>query len=213
MKTEDLVATLVRSVTPVDERAVRRRFAVTQIAAVLLCMVAMLVFIGPRPDWRNAIETPMFWVKLAFPGAVAAASFSLLRRLGHPGMRLGQPAKAVIAPFVVVWLMACAVLANAPASGWPGLILGGSWRQCPLIITALSLPAFVLSFRAISALAPTRLMMAGAAAGMFAGSAAAFAYAFSCIETEAPFLAVWYVVGMLIPTAAGACLGRRLLRW
>jgi hypothetical protein len=30
---------------------------------------------------------------------------------------------------------------------------------------------------------------------------------------EAPFLAVWYVLGMLIPAGAGALLGRRVLRW
>jgi hypothetical protein len=28
-----------------------------------------------------------------------------------------------------------------------------------------------------------------------------------------PFVAVWYVAGMMIPTALGALLGPRLLRW
>jgi hypothetical protein len=30
---------------------------------------------------------------------------------------------------------------------------------------------------------------------------------------QAPFLAIWYLLGMLIPTALGALLGPRLLRW
>jgi hypothetical protein len=30
---------------------------------------------------------------------------------------------------------------------------------------------------------------------------------------EAPFLAIWYLLGMLIPTLLGALLGPRLLRW
>lgn len=34
-----------------------------------------------------------------------------------------------------------------------------------------------------------------------------------CTEMQAPFLAVWYVLGILIPTGAGALLGSRLLRW
>ena len=52
-----------------------------------------------------------------------------------------------------------------------------------------------------------------AAAARFAGAAAAFAYAFHCPEMQAPFLAVWYVLGMLIPAAVGAALGQRMLRW
>jgi hypothetical protein len=34
-----------------------------------------------------------------------------------------------------------------------------------------------------------------------------------CPESEAPFLAFWYLLGMLIPTAVGGLLGPRLLRW
>ena len=30
---------------------------------------------------------------------------------------------------------------------------------------------------------------------------------------DAPFLAVWYVLGMLVPTALGALVGPRVLRW
>jgi hypothetical protein len=29
----------------------------------------------------------------------------------------------------------------------------------------------------------------------------------------APFLGVWYLIGMLIPTGVGAALGPRVLRW
>jgi hypothetical protein len=30
---------------------------------------------------------------------------------------------------------------------------------------------------------------------------------------EAPFLAFWYLLGMLIPTAVGALIGPHVLRW
>jgi hypothetical protein len=46
-----------------------------------------------------------------------------------------------------------------------------------------------------------------------AGGAGAAVYALHCPELQAPFLAVWYVLGMAIPVAAGALLGPRLLRW
>jgi hypothetical protein len=38
-------------------------------------------------------------------------------------------------------------------------------------------------------------------------------YALHCPELAAPFLAIWYLLGMLIPTAIGAWLGPRPLRW
>jgi len=34
-----------------------------------------------------------------------------------------------------------------------------------------------------------------------------------CPELTAPFIGVWYLLGMLIPTAIGAMLGPRLMRW
>jgi hypothetical protein len=39
------------------------------------------------------------------------------------------------------------------------------------------------------------------------------AYALYCPEMAAPFVAIWYLLGMLIPAAAGAVLGPLLLRW
>ncbi|HSV58580.1 MAG TPA: NrsF family protein, partial [Variovorax sp.] len=66
---------------------------------------------------------------------------------------------------------------------------------------------------ALKGLAPTRPALAGAAAGIMAGGAGATVYALHCPELAAPFLAVWYVAGMLIPVVAGALIGPRLLRW
>jgi hypothetical protein len=38
-------------------------------------------------------------------------------------------------------------------------------------------------------------------------------YTLPCPELAAPFLGIWYLLGMLIPTAFGAWLGPRVLRW
>lgn len=213
MKTDDLVAVLAHSATPVDVRAVHRQFTATLLVGGVLSMAAMLVFLGPRPDWRSAIELPMFWVKLAFPAAIAVAAFAAVRRLSHPGMRLGGTAAGLAVPVAVVWSMAATALAGAPAPERAAMVLGTSWWQCPLIIAALSVPAFAATFGAAKGLAPTRPELTGAMAGLFAGAAAALAYALYCAEMQAPFLAVWYLLGMLIPAAVGAWVGGRLLRW
>ena len=62
-------------------------------------------------------------------------------------------------------------------------------------------------------MAPTHLRRAGALAGFASGASAALVYALHCPELAAPFIGTWYVLGMLIPTLAGALLGERLFRW
>lgn len=213
MKTEALAALLARSAEPVDRRAVERRFALHLLLAAVLPVAAIWWLVGLRSDLRSAVELPMFWLKLAFPAATALAAWVVVRRLGHPGMRLGAAPLGLVAPTAALWLVAAVVLALAPPADRMRLVLGSSWWQCPLAITVLSVPAFALAFRALSGLAPTRLGLAGAAAGLFAGSVAACAYALACTEIQAPFLAVWYVIGMLIPAGAGALAGWRWLRW
>ena len=213
MKTDDLVTALARSAGPVDRAAVGTRFALTVAAGAGLSLLAMLLFLGPRPDWRSAVELPMYWIKLGFPAAIAAAALLALWRLSHPGRRAGGSIPALAVPVLVVWAMAATALAAAQPSERVGLLLGASALTCPLSIAALSMPAFVATMAALQQLAPTRPALAGTLVGLFAGAAAAFAYALYCVEMQAPFLAVWYVLGMAIPAAAGGPLGRKLLRW
>jgi len=92
-------------------------------------------------------------------------------------------------------------------------LLGQTWTVCPGLIALLSLPVLVGTLWAMKGLAPTQPILAGAAAGLLAGAVATAVYALHCPEMAAPFLATWYLAGMLIPTVAGALLGPRLLRW
>jgi RNA polymerase sigma-70 factor (ECF subfamily) len=54
---------------------------------------------------------------------------------------------------------------------------------------------------------------AGAVAGLLSGAVGALIYCLHCPELAAPFIGFWYLLGILIPTAAGALFGPRLLRW
>ena len=101
---------------------------------------------------------------------------------------------------------------SAPAERLP-LLLGSTWRTCPFNIAALSAPALAACLWALKGAAPTRLAWSGAGAGLLAGALGTLVYALHCPEMAAPFLAVWYLLGMAIPTAVGAALGPRLLRW
>jgi hypothetical protein len=213
MRTDELIAVLAADVTPIDPGRSDRRFFTKLAGGAVLALAAMLLFMGTRPDVAGAAALPMFWIKLIFPASLALAALVALRRLSYPGMRLGRAPAAAALPVTAIWIFAGLVLLTAPTGERLALVLGDTWIECPFSIALLSVPALALALWATRELAPTRLALAGAAAGLFAGAVAAFAYALHCPETQAPFLAVWYVLGMLIPVGAGALLGRRLLRW
>lgn len=213
MKTDELIAALANDAAPVPPGRAERRFLLWLAGGPLCALALMLVLLHPRADLAQALTWPMFWFKVLWPLAMLAMAWVLLLRLGHPGRSAGRAAWAAFAPLPLVTLAGALVLARAEPGGRLPLLLGQTWFECPELIALLALPAFVLAFAALRGLAPTRLRLAGAVAGLFAGAAAAFAYAFHCPELQLPFLGLWYVLGMLVPVAAGAWLGPHLLRW
>lgn len=179
----------------------------------LVSLVAMWVWLGFRPDLADAIGTSAYWMKFAYTLAVAAICFWLTERLGRPGAAIARPRDLLIIPLAVVVLLAAAQLMAAPADTRAHLLLGGSYNVCPWRIAVLSLPPLVATVIGLRRLAPTRLIAAGAAAGLLAGAAGAWIYAFHCDESAAPFVAVWYTLGIAAVGAAGGALGKWLLRW
>jgi hypothetical protein len=155
----------------------------------------------------------MFWVKLAFPGALLAGALVAAQRLSLPGARVGQAAWWLALPVLALWLLGAVTLLGAEPAARATLIFGVSWTVCPLYIAALSVPGFIAVWWAMRGLAPTRPLAAGAAGGLAAGALGAMVYALYCIEMAAPFLGIWYLVGMMIPAVVGAALGPLLLRW
>ena len=213
MRTDDLIRMLATGVEPVSPGAVNRRFMFGMGMGGIGALVLMLATLGPRPDLREASLLSMFWMKLAYPVAVAAAFGVISVRLSRPGAAVGWAPIAAALPFLVVVTGAVLVLADAnPAERLP-LLAGSSWALCSVHVAVVSIPAFAAVMWAVSGLAPTRLGVAGFAAGMLAGAIGAAAYSIHCDEMELPFLAVWYSLGMLLPGAAGAVIGPRWLRW
>lgn len=213
MKTDDLIALLASDSLPVAKRAAPRRIALALSAGVAVALVILMLFYGVRPDIAQAVHWPMFWAKMMFGVVIAMAGFVALQRLARPGVRLGSSWLGLAMPVLLVWVMAAFVLAAAPDDLRASLVLGRTWRTCTASIAMISLPVFIAAFAALRTLAPTRPSWAGACAGAMSGGAGAAVYALHCPELEAPFLAVWYVLGIALPTVAGALLGPRLLRW
>lgn len=213
MRTDELIQLLATDAQPAPSQSIERRLARAALAGLAGAGVLLAWKFGVRPDLVQALALPMFWGKLSFAGALAVAGLALLRRLARPGLAAGRTARWLALPLLAVWGMALvALLQAAPGERMP-LLLGQTWRTCPFNIALLSAPAFAASFWALRGGAPTRLAWTGAGAGVLAGALATLVYALHCPEMASPFLAVWYVAGIAIPTALGALAGPRWLRW
>lgn len=213
MRTDDLVAMLATGEGAVQPNQAARRYATALACGAAGAAVLMSVLLGARTDLAEAVRLPMFWVKLAFAASFAAASLLAALRLSRPGVSLAWVPGALAAPVLAIWLLATLVLARAEPAQRAGLFFGDSWNFCPLLIAMLSTPVFIAVVWAMKGLAPTRLRLAGAAAGLLSGTVATLVYSLHCPEMDAPFIAFWYLLGILIPTAIGMALGPRLLRW
>ncbi|OGA50730.1 MAG: hypothetical protein A3F74_10865 [Betaproteobacteria bacterium RIFCSPLOWO2_12_FULL_62_58] len=213
MKTDELITMLARGADAVEPDALRRRYATALGWGAFGATLLMAIMLGVRPDLGEAARLPMFWVKLAFPAALFAGALLATLRLSRPGVRLGRVPAAIAAPVLAMWLLAAVVLFGAAPAERGQLVFGDTWADCPLYVAILSMPAFGALLWAMKGYAPTRPALAGAAAGLLSGAGGALVYALHCPEMAAPFLGIWYLLGILIPTALGAMLGPRLLRW
>ncbi|WP_426807844.1 DUF1109 domain-containing protein [Pseudomonas sp. WOUb67] len=213
MKTDDLIALLAAGEGPVDCHALGRRLLLALLGGGLGAVLLTVAIFGVRGDLAQVAHTPLFWAKLALPGSLALLALWLTQRLARPGVKGGLLWGLLGLPLLLVWLGAAISLMGAPVDARADLLFGRTWRTCPLNITLLSVPTFIAVFWAIRGLAPTRLRQAGAAGGLLAGATATLAYCLHCPEMAVPFWGLWYVLGLLVPTAVGAALGPRFLRW
>ncbi|WP_343638475.1 DUF1109 domain-containing protein [Roseateles sp.] len=213
MKTDELIGLLARDAGPVPARAGERRFAIALMVGVALALAWVQAAYGIRADLAAVMGTAAFWQKVAMPLSVAGTGLIVVFRLGHPGVRMGGWWLGVWLPVSLLWIWAAAVLWMAEPAARAPLVLGTTWRTCVFNVTATALPIGVALLWALRGLAPTRPALTGAAAGWLAGAVGACVYSLHCPEMAAPFVAIWYVLGMGLSAALGAVAGRRWLRW
>lgn len=213
MKTDDLISLLATGAGAVEPHVAERRYAKAIVLGALGALLVMLSLINIRRDLADAAMLPMFWLKIGFVVSLVAVSLFAALRLSRPGARIDGVPHLIAAPLLVMWSIAAYVLIQADPAERTDLFFGSTSASCPFFIALFSVPAFISVIWAMKGLAPTRPRLAGFAAGLLAGAIAALVYCLHCTESEVPFIGFWYVLGMFIPAAVGALLGRVLLRW
>ena len=213
MKTDTLINMLATGVVPVPAGTGNRRFRIGLFGGALGALLLMGLVYGVRQDVAETAWLPMFWVKLALPLSLAIPALVLTQRLSQPGVRTGSIWIALLLPWLLVTALAALVLLKAAPNERLSLLLGNTWSTCVFNIALVSVPVLTGTLWAMKGMAPTRPALAGASCGLLSAMVGTAVYALHCPEMEAPFLALWYGLGMLIPTAVGAAIGSKYLRW
>ena len=213
MKTDDLVSLLSTDAETVDSGVPARRYLLALAGGTLVALVLTAGFLRLNPAlWRETSE-PMFWVRETYCAVLGVLGFIAVLRLARPGLKVGLAPIGIPVAVIAMWTLAVVSLVAAAPQNRAPLIFGHTARVCPFLIALVAAPLLVALLWVMRSLAPTRLRWSGAASGFASGSIGALIYTLHCPELAAPFLGIWYLLGMLIPTAIGAWLGPRVLRW
>jgi len=212
MKTDDLIRALA-----VDQRrppAPLRQLILGALAIGLAGAIALFLWrVKMRPDFMVAMHDPLFIHKFLVTLGFAIPAAGLLLRLLRPGAPRGiWQAALVIGPAILALGIAYELMMFDPAV-WASRLMGRNAMFCMRTIPLLSIPLLVALLIAMRWGAPTRPVLAGAAAGLTAGGMAATLYAAHCIDDSPLFVMAWYGVSILAVTVIGMIAGWRLLRW
>jgi len=213
MKTEDLVCLLSTGAEAVDLRLPTRRWLLALAGGALIAFLLTAGLLKLNPSLWHETSKAMFWVRESYCAVLGVLGFIAVVRLARPGIRLGVAPIGIPVAVIAMWVLAVVTLVAAPPQNRARLILGHTAGVCPFLIALVAAPLLVALLWVMRSLAPTQLRLAGGACGFAAGSIGALVYSLHCPELAAPFLGIWYLLGMLIPTTLGAWLGPRLLRW
>ena len=211
MKTDDLITMLSREAGSAPKVSVVKRLLPASLAGGVVAASVVLTILGLIPNEMFLESGP--WIKIAYASTLAMAAGWLVSRLGRPGASGTQAIYAVLGVVLIMVFSGLMSYLGTPESERAAALMGHSWLVCPWAILGLSLPVMAGAFWAMKGLAPTNLPLAGAACGLFSGAVAALAYALACTEPAAPFIAIWYTLGIALCGALGALLGPKLLNW
>lgn len=212
MKTDDLIAELSGTLRPTPPGAGVMPLVLGIGIGAAVSAVLMFFWLGLRPDLMPAMHSSPFWMKFGYTLVFAGLAFWAALRLAHPGTDAKTAMRSIALPVAAMLALGVFELMRSPAPP-AQLFYGTSHDVCPERIFVVSLPIFLGALWGLRRMAPTRLALTGAIAGLFAGAAGAWVYAFHCGESGALFVSVWYTLGIVSVGVLGALLGRFVLRW
>jgi hypothetical protein len=213
MNTDSLIRSLSADLKPVRRNAVGLRIGMGLLAGGAVSIALIGWWLGFRTDFGAAMRGYTFWMKWIYAGSLAVCAIVATTQLARPEPVSMRWLWVLTVPVALLAAIGVVEMIQVPSSEWLAMWLGSSWDICPIIVLSLAIPIFVGLLWSYRKLAPTRLRLAGAVAGLTAGACAATFYCLHCPESSAIFVLTWYSLGIGLAAAFGALFGPKLLRW
>jgi len=211
LKTADLITALAqdRQLAPRPARLLAR----TLPFAVLAAAVLLLATAGPRADLLQVLAAPRFLFKFLVTLSLAVPALGLLPSLATPLPRGGAWRGALWLAPVLLLAGVLLELRALPDARWLPAAVGHNALWCLAMVPMLATVPLAASLYCLRQAAPADPARAGAVAGLASGALAATVYALHCTDDSPLFVAIWYSIGVLFISAAGAWLAARVARW
>lgn len=120
---------------------------------------------------------------------------------------------AMIAAPLLVAVAVVLELFMVPQALWGTRMIGSNMMICMTFIPLIGIGPLAIFLWMLRYGAPTRPVLAGAAAGLLAGGLAATFYAAHCFDDSPLFVATWYTLAIAALALLGALGGRFFVRW
>lgn len=214
MRTHDLVSRLAHELAPIERDAISKRLNKALLLGMAGGTMLLVVVFGVSSSMPEQMLSSRFWIRLAFPLVVIAAALQLVQRLARPGASVKFAWLITLLPIAAMMLGALGFILATPAEFRLNLVPSGTmWGTTIANTILLSLPSLIAMIQAMRRLAPTRLALSGAGAGLLAGAQGVLIYALYCPSMPLPYWGILHVLAIFMTTAIGAALGPGYLRW
>lgn len=212
MKTDELIRALSSDLAAPGP-SIEARFVLAFVPGVLLALALFAITLGPRPDLMAVVGDGRFLFKFVVTLSLALVSALLVWRLARPGAPTRLQTVVLASVPLILAAGVLAELIVLPRPSWTTKLIGSNGAVCLVSIPFFALPMLIAQVMALRHGAPTRPVLTGVVAGLFAGGVAAAIYAAHCPDDSPLFVATWYSLGIAIVAVAGGVLGRFALRW
>jgi hypothetical protein len=179
------------------------RLAETAMAGALAGVLIILAWLKLRPDLTLAANGAFFWIKAAYPLAIAACALVAATRLARE-RRGADVAFGVAAVLAGLMLVAAAVqIIDLPTE----MVLAMLWPDgaiCVANVLTLAAPMLLLTAVGLRRVELERPAATGFACGLFCGGVASTVDGLHCWQETYAFVGPWFSLAMLACGAVGA---------
>lgn len=205
------IQNLVDDLEPV-RTANPKRSILLPIAAMLLALTVVVMWLGPRDDVMAGEPSSMFLLRGGMLLLLGLASAWAVVRMASPSVGRQDSSWKVALAAAALFPLA-AILVAMKQDPMPALNSTRDGMECLRMSVMSGLFTAIPMVLLLRHGAPTSPNRAGWVTGVAAGGLGAFAYSLHCAANSIIYIGFWYTIAVGICAVAGRLVVPRLIRW